>query len=259
MNSFDYVVQKSLLDAEHILLFGAELAEYKKQDSLKEILNHPNLIHIHPLSTQYCYEVGAEEGVVAMLIHTFLQGQYAKEDKSFFENLDIGYLSAESNLAEEEIDSLVNTLKTSRKSLIIVGRDILLHPKMMNILALFGRISEQCNILLPEGYYLTQNPIQEIDEIGEFNGIVVYESYMQESQQNIIYGSALFANAARVRHDVDCCIEFEKQGKDKIKAHFLQRQEMNGVIGILTLKQEYRSLSSYPFWRVKLKEETIYE
>ena len=107
-----------------------------------------DVIYLHPIEdhriqnivTQYHkYEVGSEESVLALLAKAFLEGaDLPKRVTSFFDDLDEGYISAESNIGEEEIEQLFKkSLRRKRKTL-IAGKDLFAHPAAENIARMLG-------------------------------------------------------------------------------------------------------------------------
>ena len=103
-----------------------------------EAENH-KFVYMHPIEdaslqssiTQFIkYEVGSEEGVAALLAYTLLEKkEVPAEIEALLEELDIGYLSAESNVGEEELESMYEQIdETTRISLIVVT-ELYRHPK----------------------------------------------------------------------------------------------------------------------------------
>jgi NADH-quinone oxidoreductase subunit G len=90
---------------------------------------------IQNLVTQFVkYEVGSEEGVAALLAATLLQEKNLPEAlESVVKDLDIGHLSAESNVGEEELDALALSLWKKSGFTLIVGADLYDHPEAENI------------------------------------------------------------------------------------------------------------------------------
>ena len=87
------------------------------------------------LVTQFVkYEVGSEEGVAALLAATLLKGKVLPEAlQSVIDELDIGNLSAESNVGEEELDALALSLWKKQGFTLIVGADLYNHPEAESI------------------------------------------------------------------------------------------------------------------------------
>jgi NADH-quinone oxidoreductase subunit G len=80
------------------------------------------------------YEVGSEEGVVALLAATLLRDKELPETlASVIDDLDVGNLSAESNVGEEELDALALSLWKKRDFSLIVGADMYAHPEAESI------------------------------------------------------------------------------------------------------------------------------
>ncbi|RUM66731.1 MAG: NADH-quinone oxidoreductase subunit G [Sulfurimonas sp.] len=153
------------------LHYGASLADIKASDAIimigsristdnpgvryamTEAARHhgAKISYMHPLEdtlmqntiTQFVkYEVGTEEGVVALLALALLQdADLDTEDKNILDQLDEGYLSAESNVGEEEISLMMNAFARSTKKTLIVGSDLLSHPQSHNIAKLIGLIA----------------------------------------------------------------------------------------------------------------------
>ena len=87
------------------------------------------------------YEVGSEEGVVALLANLLIEDA-PDEIKKYLDDLDIGYLSAESNVSEEELDELKALMWKKRKFSLVVGEDIYNHPEVENIATLLALIEK---------------------------------------------------------------------------------------------------------------------
>jgi len=65
-----------------------------------------------------------------------------KEIKSYLDDLDIGYLSAESNVSEEELDELKALMWKKKRFSFVVGEDIYNHPQVENIATLLALIEK---------------------------------------------------------------------------------------------------------------------
>lgn len=109
------------------------------------------IVYMHPIEdmlmqnvvTQFIkYEVGTEEGVMALLAQTLLAGtETTKTTESLFEALDSGYLSAESNVGEEELALMTKRFKRAENKTIVLGNDLFLHPRAENIAKLAGLLA----------------------------------------------------------------------------------------------------------------------
>lgn len=113
--------------------------------------NNARVIYLHPLedaqmrnvATQFIkYEVGTEEGVLALLAQQLLADRTDAKTGRILQGLDTGYLSAESNIGEEEIALIQKAMRRKSRFSLIVGEDCYSHARSENIArlaALFER------------------------------------------------------------------------------------------------------------------------
>ncbi len=102
---------------------------------------------LRPIVTKFIkYEVGSEEAVLGMLADALLSDEgKAKLGKQWSEEFDIGYLSAESSVGEEEIEEIMQRLARKKRlredrCTLILGEDLYTHPRAENIAKLAGLI-----------------------------------------------------------------------------------------------------------------------
>ncbi len=99
--------------------------------------------YMHPIEdlelknivTQFIkYEAGSEEGVIALLADTLLKDiELPQNIGAILDDLDIGNLSAESNVGEEELEALQKSLIKKVGLSLVVGSDLYSHPRAENI------------------------------------------------------------------------------------------------------------------------------
>jgi len=141
-NSMGIIILGTMIDKD------APVVKYHINMASKH--NRARVIYMHPLEnsdmqniiTQFIkYEVGSEEGVLALLAQTLLADvELPKTIRKFIDDLDIGNLSAESNVGEEELEALRKSLLKKSGFSIVVGSDLYMHPRAKQIaklLALF--------------------------------------------------------------------------------------------------------------------------
>ena len=114
--------------------------------------NGAKIVYAHPVEdalmqntiTQFLkYEVGTEEGVVALLAKYLLRdADLSDEEKKYFEALDDGYLSAESNIGEDELELMMKSLSRTKNRVLIIGNDIMAHKEAKNIAKLAAMIEK---------------------------------------------------------------------------------------------------------------------
>lgn len=156
------------------------------------------------------YEVGSEEGVIALLVKTLLSNTDIPQSlRDYFDNLDEGYISAESNLGEEEIEEIQALYEENARVCIILGEDLYNHPQASNIAHLAGLLATfgKAKILLSsnnETISLTkQKKIipEEIESLKSFDGVVVYRCQaLNKEEEGSLIGSLQFQMAAKVQH-----------------------------------------------------------
>ena len=114
--------------------------------------NGAKIIYAHPMedtlmqntATQFMkYEAGSEEGVMALLAHELLQGVDVDEStRTFLDNLDLGYLEAESNVGDDELRAMSKSFSRAQNKVLILGGDLFAHERAENI-ARLGAIIEK--------------------------------------------------------------------------------------------------------------------
>ncbi len=120
--------------------------------------NGAKITYMHPLEdelmqntiTQFIkYEVGTEEGVMALLAQTLLKGaDISESEKAYFDALDEGYLSAESNVGDDEMAYMLKTFTRSSKKVLVVGSDVLAHAEAENIAKMAAMIEKYTDFSL---------------------------------------------------------------------------------------------------------------
>jgi len=123
------------------------LATATKREKAQVVYMHPiEDDSISNIVTKFVkYEAGAEEGVVAMLASLLLEGKEAGEEDRIFEfidDLDMGYISAESNVSEEELDEIRLMMWKKRRMTIVAGEDLYTHPRASNIARILAEIEK---------------------------------------------------------------------------------------------------------------------
>jgi NADH-quinone oxidoreductase subunit G len=126
---------------------------------------------IKNIVTQFVkYEAGSEESVLALLTSALL-GEKAKE---LLPDLDDGYISAESNVGEEEIEAVLKRMKRKESLSFVVGSDLFNHPQAENIAKILGVIEShtdfEVTIIPPSVNTLGVSLICDLDdEVGEYS------------------------------------------------------------------------------------------
>lgn len=176
------------------------------------------------------YEVGSEEGVLALLLKSCA---VKKDDKfdDFIDGLDIGYISAECNISEEEAEELSLHVK-GKKTCLIVCKDLEFHQRADNIAKLLSMIEYYCEFEIV--YEELDSTIKgdglvvadEIEELSSFDGAVVYFWGDKES----LLGSAQFALSNKIKDKEMVLVKIKD---DEFKRKFELQDDLKGTIGLL--------------------------
>jgi NADH-quinone oxidoreductase subunit G len=119
------------------------------------------------------YEAGSEDAVIALVAKEILRdAEVPAEVSQYFKELDDGYLSAESNIGEEEIEQMRKKMAKKSRFSFVVGSDLYAHPNAENIAKMLGLIEKYGNfdvtIIPPSVNTLGVSLICDLDEsIGE--------------------------------------------------------------------------------------------
>jgi hypothetical protein len=230
--------------------------------------NGAKVIYMHPLEdvlmdgiiTQMVkYEAGSEEGVVAMLAKTLLDGcETSDAIQAFMDELDEGYLCAESNVGDEEFRSIFETAAVSHQKTLVLGLDLVNHKNSSNIAKICGVIDNVTTFsVVIDPKYSDGNSVEMLDvgqkgvldpvsPLPEYNGTIVYQCYPnKQSNNDTLRGSAQFAIAARLNSGERVTID----GYDGAKT-FVVDETLKGTIALNVLHEE--SNCGYRFEKIKL-------
>ena len=150
------VTLESLKSCDGIVVIGSRIATDNPaiRYAMTTAARHQGakVIYAHPMEdallqntvTQFVkYEVGTEEGVMATLAQALLEGhQTDPATQAWLEDLDVGYLSAESNVGEEEAAQIRQQLLRTQKRTLVLGSDLFSHPRAQNIARIAGLIAK---------------------------------------------------------------------------------------------------------------------
>jgi len=157
---------KAISESKAVIILGTKI--YDDSPTVKYHINMASKWHrarvayMHPLEeiemknivTQFIkYEAGSEEGVAALLVEMLLRDiEIPEAVKAFLADLDIGNLSAESNVGEEEIEALRKSLIKKSGFSLVVGSDLYAHPRaaqIAKILALLEKYADFNVVCVP--------------------------------------------------------------------------------------------------------------
>ncbi len=145
---------KSVQKSDYVVMLGTSLSTDNPMLRFALAIavnqNKAYVAYMHPIKdemmrnlvTQYVkYEVGSEEGVLAMLCDLYLSSEAKASHHSFFDDMDSGYICGESSVGEEEFELLGKKLVRKSAPVLIVGEDLICHPRAENIAKLVGLLA----------------------------------------------------------------------------------------------------------------------
>jgi NADH-quinone oxidoreductase subunit F len=259
MNKF-----KEFEKCDFILSFGTffENNQELKNKVLKSTKNGTKFSYMFPIDnaslkpfyTQFIkYEVGSEEGICALLLDTFVKNCDEKTIE-FIENLDLGYISAESSAGEEEFEEAKKSYENSNSKVLIIGEDIKNHERFENIIKILSLIKKYADfkfIILDESVEKSINScsdfdLEEIEELKSFNGTLVYS--LVGAETDFLLASQTFANIAKVKDGEHINIISKNE---TIKKVLKIDENITGTVAILNTKNEP---NEYRYKQVKIEK-----
>ncbi len=164
MNSYGTITGKSLYggslkelsNSRAVIVVGTRVNDdapiVKYHINMASKWHRARVAYMHPMEdselknivTQFIkYEAGSEEGVVALLADTLLkESKLPQNIRDILDELDIGNLSAESNVGEEELEALEKSLRKKSRFSLVVGADLYAHPRAENIAKLLALLEK---------------------------------------------------------------------------------------------------------------------
>lgn len=193
------------------------------------------------------YEVGSEEGVLALLSKALLLHVDLPDTlKAYFEGLDEGYLSGESNLGEEEIAQIETLLQEASGIVLWLGGDIHAHPRAHNIIHLAKTIETYRDaVVFGCEEVLVSGLPEAVAALKSFDGTVVY-AIQDPQEEGMLYGSVQFAVAAKLCANDRVSMEIEEK---RYTCTFVQDERLKGTIALLPIAD---ALKGYPYNVTKL-------
>lgn len=257
--------------SDFVITLGTMLSNNKEayRDSIIESIAKTNakFVYMHPIDnidiklyyTQFIkYEVGSEEGICALLLDAFVK-DCDKEVKAYIDDLDLGYISAESSAGEEEFEEVYEASKESSFKTLIVGDDIIEHDRIENIvklLAVIKKYSDLNIVVLNKDLEQKVNScenfdLEEIEDLKSYNGTLVYR-LIDEEENNILSCSQSFANIAKVQDGNEVFINF---AGEKTKRVLKVDDKLNGTVSIAkSLNCESELFKGYRYKQVKIEK-----
>jgi NADH-quinone oxidoreductase subunit G len=146
---------KGISSSDAIIMLGTRISRdnpgVKYNVNIATKKQRAEFIYMHPIDdealknkyTQFVkYEAGSEEAVLSLLVSYLVKDINDSSITTFINDLDIGYLSGESSVGEEELEDIVQKLIRKQNKTLIVGTDLFGHKKSTNLGKLVGVIDK---------------------------------------------------------------------------------------------------------------------
>ncbi|WP_121628178.1 hypothetical protein [Poseidonibacter antarcticus] len=257
--------------SDFILSLGTMLSNNKEEvrDSIIESIAKTNaqFVYMHPIDnidlklyyTQFIkYEVGSEEGILALLLNTFVK-ESNDTIKKYIDSLDLGYLSAESSAGEEEFEEAYDNSLNCKFKTLIIGDDLIEHPRVENIIKFISIIKEYTdfNVIILDNNFeekinaCTNLQLEEVEELKSFDGTVIYRLIEDESTQDLI-ASKSFAQIAKVANNDKVYLNYKSS---KVEKTIKVDDKLNGTIAISKITGSNEELfNGYRYKQVKIQK-----
>ena len=258
---------EQILNSDFIISFATFIEDKKLNDSILGAVknNRAKFVYMHPIdntklkpfySQLIKYEVGSEEGICALLLNAFASNCDEKT-KTFLDDLDLGYISAESSAGEEEFEEAFENSLDAKVKTLIIGDDLINHERVENIIQLIALIKKYSDfnlVVLNEDLAKKIDScknfdLKELEELKSFNGTLVYKLIDEKNDELI--ASQTFANISKVSNGNEV---FVISKNEKIKRVLKIDENLHGTIAILKIKNNENIFDGYKYRQVKIEK-----
>lgn len=257
--------------SDFVITFGSMLADNKEpvRNSIIESIAKTNakFVYMHPIDnidlklyyTQFIkYEVGSEEGVCALFLDAFVKNS-DEAIQNYINDLDLGYISAESSAGEEEFEEAYEEASNCNFKTLVIGDDLIEHSRAENIikfLAIIKKYTDFNVIVLNDDFEAKINActdlnLEEVEDLKSYNGTVLYRLMDEESNEDLIC-SQTFANIAKVKNEDEIYINYKNE---KIKRTLKVDEKLNGTVSIAKIANSSDEIfNDYRYKQVKIEK-----
>jgi len=246
LDSGDKDTYTDTINSDFVLVMG--FMPSRQKSILKRLRENRSVVYLSAIEDknmtsiaqiQSRYEAGSEEGVLAIMAKELLSNSNVDtKTKDFFDNLDDGYISAESNIGEEELEEIDKIYKKSTKPMLVLGYDFYNHPRRKNIANIINLFIKYGNfkVFVQNSEDIlerndTDQELQEVAQLDSFDGSVVYTCPpLNRDEEELLIGSQQFALVAKVKDDDDIFVITEN---GEYRRKFMLDKELKGTIALL--------------------------
>ncbi len=214
------------------------------------------------------YEINTEAAVLALILRGILE-KTSRLKGHILEEVDVGYLSSEANMSEEELQELTALIIKAKKRVLVLNREITKHANNAFLYTLLSELQNHLEILhipcndsnittafydskdhewlletalkegiLPFESQLQSKDLELLERMGEANGSFVYVSYKSLEVPRLSF-SKQFKIANRIQHSK---MGFQISNKT-LECELEESPHLKGLIAIL----EGAFFNAYPY------------
>lgn len=257
--------------SDFIFSLGTMLSNNKEEvrNSIIESIAKTNaqFVYMHPIDnidlklyyTQFIkYEAGSEEGILALILDAFVK-ESTSDIQKYIDDLDLGYISAESSAGEEEFEEAYENSKESQFKTLIIGDDLIEHPRVENIVKLLSIIKKYTdfNLIVLDNDFeekidsCDNFDLEEVEDLKSFDGTVVYRLIEDESTEDLIV-SASFSRIAKVANKDEVYLNYKTS---KVKKSIKVDEKLHGTIAIAKITDSNEEIfTNYRYKQVKIEK-----
>ncbi|WRA84884.1 hypothetical protein FE339_05985 [Helicobacter pylori] len=212
------------------------------------------------------YEIHTEAAILALILRGILE-QTSQLKGHVLEKVDVGYLSSEANMSEEELQDLIVLIVKAKKRVLILNREITKHADSAFLYTLLSGLQNYLEILhipcydssattafydskdqewlletaFKEGILPFESELKDLEsleQISEANGSFVYVSYKSLETPKLSF-SKQFKIANKIKHSK---AKFQISNKT-LECELEESPHLKGLIAIL----EGAFFDAYPY------------
>ncbi|WQS35553.1 hypothetical protein KVE61_06225 [Helicobacter pylori] len=212
------------------------------------------------------YEINTEAAILALILRGILE-QTSQLKGHVLENVDVGYLSSEANMSEEELQDLIVLIVKAKKRVLVLNREITKHANNAFLYTLLSGLQNYLEILhipcndssstaafydskdqewlletaLKEGVLPFESELKDLEsleQISEANGSFVYVSYKSLKTPKLSF-SKQFKIANKIKHSK---AKFQISNQT-LECELEESPNLKGLIAIL----EGAFFDAYPY------------
>ncbi|WQX80047.1 hypothetical protein KVL91_01725 [Helicobacter pylori] len=212
------------------------------------------------------YEIHTEAAILALILRGILE-KTSQLKGHVLENVDVGYLSSEANMSEEELQDLIALIIKAKKRVLVLNREITKHANNAFLYTLLSGLQNYLEILhipcndssattafydfkdqewlletaLKEGVLPFESELKDLEsleQISEANGSFVYVSYKSLKTPKLSF-SKQFKIANKIKHSK---AKFQISNQT-LECELEESPNLKGLIAIL----EGAFFDAYPY------------